>query len=41
MLEVRRKFGMNALVKGMNLLEGATTIQRNTQIGGHRAGSTL
>ena len=41
MLEVRRKFGMNALVKGMNLLEGATTIERNTQIGGHRAGSTL
>ena len=32
---------MNAVVKGMNLLEGATTIERNTQIGGHRAGSTL
>ena len=38
MLEVRRKFGMNAIVRGMNLLEGATTIQRNMQIGGHRAG---
>ena len=25
----------------MNLLEGATTIQRNTQIGGHRAGGAL
>ena len=38
MLEVRKKFGMNAIVKGMNLLEGATTIQRNMQIGGHNAG---
>ena len=41
MLEVRRRFGMNAIVKGMNLLEGATTIERNTQIGGHRAGGAL
>ena len=41
MLEVRRRYGMNAVVKGMNLLEGATTVERNTQIGGHRAGSTL
>ncbi|MBQ7520890.1 MAG: DNA methylase [Clostridia bacterium] len=41
MLEVRRRFGMNAVIKGMNLLEGATTIQRNTQIGGHRAGGAL
>jgi DNA polymerase V len=38
MLGVRKKFGMNAIVKGMNLLEGATTIQRNMQIGGHKAG---
>ena len=41
MLEVRSRFGMNAIIKGMNLLEGATTIQRNTQIGGHRAGGAL
>ena len=41
MLAVRRRFGMNAVVKGMNLLEGATTIQRNMMIGGHRAGSTV
>ena len=41
MLEVRRRFGMNAIVKGMNLLEGATTIERNMQIGGHRAGGAL
>ena len=38
MLEVRRRFGMNAIIKGMNLLEDATTIQRNMQIGGHKAG---
>ena len=37
MLEVRRKFGSNALFKGMNLLEGATTFERNQQIGGHKA----
>ena len=33
------RFGKNALLKGMNLQEGATTRQRNEQIGGHRAGS--
>ncbi len=38
---IRKRYGMNAIVKGMNLEEGATTIQRNTQIGGHRAGSAL
>jgi DNA polymerase V len=37
MLEVRTKYGANALIKGTNLLEGATTIERNRQIGGHRA----
>ena len=37
MLEVRRKFGANALFKGMNLMEGATTLERNRQIGGHKA----
>ena len=40
MIEVRKRYGMNAIVKGMNLEEGATTIERNQQIGGHRAGST-
>ena len=39
MLEVRKRFGMNAIVKGMNLLEGATTIERNMLIGGHKAGA--
>ena len=38
MVEVRRRFGMNAIVKGMNLEKGATTIERNRQIGGHKAG---
>ena len=37
MLEVRKKFGSNALFKGMNLMEGATTLERNQQIGGHKA----
>ena len=37
MLEIRRKYGANALFKGMNLLEGATIIERNQQIGGHKA----
>lgn len=37
MLEVRRKFGANALFKAMNLLDGATTLERNRQIGGHKA----
>ena len=41
MLTVRRRYGLNAVVKGMNLLEGATTIERNQQIGGHRAGSPV
>ena len=36
-LSVRKKYGKNAILKGMNLLEGATTMERNRQIGGHRA----
>lgn len=32
------RFGKNAVLKGMNLIEGGTTIERNGQIGGHRAG---
>ena len=38
-LTIQEKFGKNAVLKGMNLQEGATTILRNGQIGGHRAGS--
>lgn len=37
MLSVKKKYGKNAILKGMNLLEGATTIERNRQIGGHKA----
>ena len=37
MLELQRRFGKNAVIKGMNLQEGATTIERNGQVGGHRA----
>ncbi len=36
-LEVKKKYGKNAIIKGTDLLEGATTISRNAQIGGHRA----
>ncbi|MBQ3899353.1 MAG: DNA methylase, partial [Lachnospiraceae bacterium] len=36
-LEVKQKYGKNAIIKGMNLLDGATTITRNAQIGGHKA----
>jgi len=35
-LEIRKKFGKNAILKGMNLEEGATAIERNSQVGGHR-----
>ncbi len=37
MLDIKKKFGKNAVLKGMNLQEGATTIERNRQIGGHKA----
>ena len=37
MLEVRRKYGPNVVFKALNLLDGATTLERNQQIGGHRA----
>jgi len=37
MLEIKKKYGKNAILKGTNLEEGATTIERNRQIGGHKA----
>ena len=37
MLAVRRRYGANAVFRGMDLMEGATTLERNQQIGGHRA----
>lgn len=37
LLDIQEKFGKNAVLKGTNLEEGATTIDRNAQIGGHKA----
>ncbi|MBQ4537538.1 MAG: DNA methylase [Lachnospiraceae bacterium] len=37
MLQVKKKYGKNAILKGTNLQEGAMTIERNRQIGGHKA----
>ena len=37
MINLKNKYGKNAILKGMNLEEGGTTIERNNQIGGHNA----
>ena len=37
MIDIKKKFGKNAVIKGMNLREGATGRDRNRQIGGHKA----
>ena len=37
LVHIRRKYGKNAILKGMNLEEGATAKDRNAQIGGHKA----
>ena len=37
LLNIKNKFGKNAIFKAMNLEEGATALERNKQIGGHRA----
>ncbi|MCM1127393.1 MAG: DNA methylase [Lachnospiraceae bacterium] len=37
MLDIKKKYGKNAVLKGMNLEEGAMTVERNRQIGGHKA----
>ena len=37
MLAIKKKFGKNAILKGMNLEDGATAKERNQQIGGHKA----
>ena len=36
-LAIKKKFGKNAILKGMNLEDGATAQARNEQIGGHKA----
>ena len=38
LLDVKRKFGRNAVIKAMDMEDGATGQDRNRQIGGHRAG---
>ena len=35
-IDIKKKYGKNAILKGMNYIDGATTIQRNLQIGGHK-----
>ena len=37
LIDIKKKHGKNAIVKGMNLEDGATAIERNKQIGGHKA----
>ena len=36
-LEIKKRYGKNAILRGMNLQEGATAAKRNSQIGGHKA----
>ncbi len=36
-ISIKERFGKNAVIKGMNLQNGATTIERNGQVGGHKA----
>lgn len=35
-LDLKRRYGKNAILKGMNLEEGATAIERNREVGGHK-----
>ncbi|MDI9540090.1 MAG: DNA repair protein [Bacillota bacterium] len=37
-IEIKKRFGKDAILKGMNFEEGATTRERNHQIGGHKSG---
>ena len=36
LLEIKNKYGKNSILKGMNYEEGATTKERNEQVGGHK-----
>ncbi len=36
-LKIKNKYGKNSIIKGMNLKDGATALERNRQIGGHKA----
>ena len=37
-LEIKERYGKNAILKGMNYDKAGTTIERNMQIGGHKSG---
>ena len=37
LLDIKKKYGKNAILKGMNFEEDATAIERNSQVGGHKA----
>jgi DNA polymerase V len=37
-LEIKRRYGKNAIVRGMDLQEAGTAMERNRQIGGHKSG---
>jgi len=37
--DIKKRFGKNAILKGMNLEQAATTRDRNQQIGGHKSGN--
>ena len=37
MAEIKKRYGKNAILRGMNLEEAGTTKDRNEQIGGHKA----
>ena len=37
MIAIKQQFGRNAILKGLNFCEGATAMERNKQIGGHKA----
>ncbi len=38
-IDIKKKYGKNSILKGMNLKEGATAKERNMQIGGHKSGN--
>ena len=37
LIDIKNKYGKNAILKGTNFIDGAMTRERNSQIGGHRA----
>lgn len=37
LLTIKQKYGKNAILRGLNFEEGATAVERNKQIGGHKA----